>query len=187
MSRSTGLMRRISNCVPQYVIKMLYFSIFYYHMIYAVTVWGGTGINNTRKMANIQRRALKLFENGYGSSKPFDYWHLYSFYLMRKFQTIVHGDNSQYFYYNILPLIPDHEHLTRFSSMQKFNIPRHGKSMSEKQFLYNAIKQWNDLPVHLKQPLSPDSFKSKLKKILSENWYGSILLLFDELKKNLFL
>ena len=61
--------------------------------------------------------------------------------------------------------------------MQKFNIPRHGKSMSEKQFLYNAIKQWNDLvstkyqtrwhrsrrwdtnpPQGFKQPLSSDSF-----------------------------
>ena len=164
LSRSTGLMRRISSCVPQYVIKMLYISIFYSHLIYAVTVWVGTGISNNSKIASIQKRALKLFENGNGSSKPIDYWHLYSFYLMRKFQTIVHGDNSQYFYNKILPLIPDHEHLTRFSSMQKFNIPRHGKSMSEKQFLYNAIKQWNDLPVHLKQPLSPDSFKSKVKK-----------------------
>ena len=143
-------------------------AIFHSHLIYAVTVWGGSGISNTRKIASIQRRVLKLFENGNGSSKPFDYWHLYSFFfffffLMRKYQTTVHGDNSQYFYHKILPLKPDHEHLTRFSSMQKFNIPRHGKSMSEKQFLYNAIKQWNVLPVHLKQPLSPGSLKSKLK------------------------
>ena len=48
--------------------------------------------------------------------------------------------DSQRFYNKILLLKPDHEHLTRFSSMQKFNIPRHCKSMSEKQFLYNAIK-----------------------------------------------
>ena len=41
LSCSIGLMYRVYNCVPQFVIRTLYFSFFYPHLIYAMTVWGG--------------------------------------------------------------------------------------------------------------------------------------------------
>ena len=41
--------------------------------------------------------------------------------------------------------------------------------MSENQFFYNAIKQWNALPVELKLPLPSDTFKQRLKNYLVSN------------------
>ena len=75
---------------------------------------------------------------------------------MRKFQAIVHNNSSPYFLFKVVNQIPNHMHFTRFSWQQKLNIPRHQyKSMSENQFFYNAIKQWNALPAELKLSATP--------------------------------
>ena len=70
LSCSIGLMFTLYNCVLQFVIGTLYFSLFYPHLIYAMTVRGGGGTSNCRKIANIQKRALKLFTNSENVSRP---------------------------------------------------------------------------------------------------------------------
>ena len=127
LSCSIGLMYRVCNRVPQFVIKTLYYSLFYPHLIYAMTVWGGGGTSNCRKIVNIQKRALKLFTNSENVSKPLNYDKLFTLHLMRKFQAIVHNNSSPYFLFKVFNQIPNHMHLTRFSWQQKLNIPRHHK------------------------------------------------------------
>ena len=78
---------------------------------------------------------------------------------MRKFQAIVHNNSKPYLLFKVANQIPNHMHLTRFLWQQKLNIPQHHKSMLENQFFYNAIKQWNALPVELKLPLPPDAHR----------------------------
>ena len=133
LSCSIGLMYRVYNCVPRFVISTLYFRLFYLHLIYAMTVWGGGGTSNCRKIAIIQKRALKLFTNSENVSRPLNYDKLFTLHLMRKFQSIVHNNSSSYFLFKVVNQIPNHEHF-RFSRHQKLNIPRHHKSMSENQF-----------------------------------------------------
>ena len=41
--------------------------------------------------------------------------------------------------------------------------------MSENQFFYNTIKQWNALPVEPQLPLPSDTFKQRNKKYLMSN------------------
>ena len=134
-----------------------------------MTVLGGGGTSNCRKIANIQKRALKLFTNSENVSRPLNYEKLFTLHLMRKFQAIVHNNSSPYFLFKVVNQIPNHMHLTRFSWQQKLNITRHYKSMTENQFFYNAIKQWNALPAELKLPLPPDTFKQRLKNYLVSN------------------
>ena len=44
---------------------------------------------------------------------------------------------------------------TRFNQANKINIPMFHKTLNHNQFLYNAIKLWNDIPPHLKLEKSP--------------------------------
>ena len=65
--------------------------------------------------------------------------------------------------------MPDHNHHTRISQYNNnFNIPFCLKTVSQRQFLYNAVKSWNDLPPALKEPVSLPTFKRKMKSYLIE-------------------
>ena len=119
LSCSIGLLYRVYNYVPQYVIRTLYFSLFYPHLIYAMTVWGGGGTSNCRKIVSIQKRALKFFTNSENISRPLNYDKLFTHHLMRKFQAIVHNNCSPYFLFKVVNQIPNPVHLTRFSWQQE--------------------------------------------------------------------
>ena len=58
--------------------------------------------------------------------------------------------------------------------------------MSENQFFYNAIKQWNALPAELKLPLPPDTFYPLLPSVLNIGRLTKILISIKEgiIKKN---
>ena len=90
------------------------------------------------------------------------------FSILSKFQSIIHNGNSQYFLDKILSLTPEHQHHTRFVSFNKLNLPICQKTVYQNQFLYNAVKNWNELPPSLKEPLPPKIFKRKLKEHLRD-------------------
>ena len=64
-----------------------------------------------------------------------------------------------------IELIPNHDHLTRFSVGDNLNLPQLNKSVSQKQFFYNAILNWNRLPPHLTN-LNVRKLKNELRKWL---------------------
>ena len=65
--------------------------------------------------------------------------------------------------------MPDHNHHTRFSQFNNFNVPFYVKTVSQRQlFLYNAVEGWNDLPSALKEPVSLPTFKTRMKSYLVE-------------------
>ena len=64
--------------------------------------------------------------------------------------------------------MPDHNHHTRFSQLNNFNVPFCVKTVSQRQFPYNAVKGWNDLPSALKEQISLPTFKRRMKSYLVE-------------------
>lgn len=166
LSCAVGVMYRMSVCVPGFVLRMLYFSLFYPHLIYGVSVWGGCGITNISKVKRIQNKALSIIAENGDNNLPLPFHKVYLLYLMCKFQSIFHNGDSEYFLNKVNLLIPAHQHQTRFCSLKKINVARCDKTVSQRQFFYNGVRGWNDLPHFLKDPLSPIQFKSKLKKHL---------------------
>ena len=57
LSRSAGIMYRVSNIVSASILRKVYFAIFYPYLCYAVTVWGGSGAVNCAKVTRVHRRA----------------------------------------------------------------------------------------------------------------------------------
>ena len=50
------IMCKMSGYVPGHVLRMVYYSLFYPHLIYGLSVWGGWGATNVDKMNRIQLR-----------------------------------------------------------------------------------------------------------------------------------
>ena len=84
------------------------------------------------------------------------------------FHKYMHDENFVVFHSLITSLIPNHVHVTRFSSNINFTFPNFHKTLYQKQFLVNAIKFWNLLPQDLKQCMSPKLFKIRLKIFLRQ-------------------
>ena len=168
LSCALGIMYKMSGYVPGHILRMMYYSLFYPHLICGLSVWGGCGATNFDKINRIQQRALSLIEERYCTNIPLPLQKVYLLNLLCKFQTIVHHGSSQYFTSKINLLMPGHNHHTRFSQFNNFNVPFCVKTVSQRQFLYNAVKGWNDLPSALKEQISLPTFKRRMKSYLVE-------------------
>ena len=50
LSRTKGILYRLSSYVPPIVIRKIYYALFYSWMIYGVSVWGGGNLSNVCKI-----------------------------------------------------------------------------------------------------------------------------------------
>lgn len=60
ISKSIGIIYKISSLVPYHVLLKLYFSLIYPYLIYGVTVRGGSGLTNSARVKTLQNRLLRL-------------------------------------------------------------------------------------------------------------------------------
>ena len=125
---------------------------------------GWLWVSNINKIIKLRKRAISLCANNNSSNSLLQYSSVYSYFTLIRFQKNIHHHHCQYFTDKILALFPDHSHATRFTEANKVNIPMFNISLNHNQFLYNAIKLWNDIPPDLKLKKSPKKFKLKLKQ-----------------------
>ena len=52
LSCALGIMYRMSVYVPMFLLRMLHFAVFYPHLIYCISVWGGCGLTYINKIKN---------------------------------------------------------------------------------------------------------------------------------------
>ena len=168
ISRAVGVLFRMSVFVPPFILKTIYYSILYPHLIYGVVIWGNCGIVNMCRVKRIHKRAERLIQvsnNAEDShcNKLLSVQSIVSFFTALKFHKCVYGTDHMYFSDKINNLLPIHSHDTRFASQDSYNVPRYKKSISHNFFLYNSIILWNNLPSNIKSIINPKKFKSKLK------------------------
>ena len=77
---------------------------------------------------------------------------------------VFYGNCPAYFNSYYSKASQSHSHDTRFSFFN-FCVPKIN-SITAKTFYYNAIKQWNNLPDHIRSSQTKIVFKSKIKKHL---------------------
>ena len=166
LSQTIGIMYKMSSFVPSNILKMIYFSLFYPHLIYGISIWGGCGSTNVGKLVKLQQRALSLFVNGTYYGTPLPYNSVYLYFLLCQFQKYLFHNRRPYFVDKIIELVPKHSHSTRFNLENRLNIPFYNKSVNQNQFLYNAVDKWNSIPTDLKTLMPTHIFKRKLMRFL---------------------
>ena len=60
LSRAVGILYKIRPFVNTKIMKNIYYALFYSHIVYAIEVWGSTGITNLNKIITLQKRVIRL-------------------------------------------------------------------------------------------------------------------------------
>ena len=63
VSRVTGLMYRIRNCVNNKTLKMIYYSLIYPHLLYGIPIWGNADDTHIKPLYILQKKAVRLILN----------------------------------------------------------------------------------------------------------------------------
>ena len=60
ISRSIGIMYKLRPFLPLKVIKNVYYSLIYSHIVYAIEVWGSAFKSGLKKIFVLQKRVMRL-------------------------------------------------------------------------------------------------------------------------------
>ena len=171
LSRIKGLLLKLSSYVPAHIVRQIYFALFYSRMVYGISVWGGSNITYVNRIININRAALTTFRNRLPDSipNPLPFDKIYQYNCLNSFHKYKNDVNFDYFNSKICNLTPVHDHVTRFAINNCYLLPVILKTVGQKQFFFNAIKQWNSLPQELKNIPTTDNFKREFKAFLKRD------------------
>ena len=63
ISRSVGLLYKIRPFVNQHILKMLYYSLVYSHLTYAIETWGAADNIHLNRLLTLQKRAARILSH----------------------------------------------------------------------------------------------------------------------------
>ena len=176
LSIVTGILGKLKRYVPQNVLKTVYHSIGYPHLLYGISNWG----NAAKKYLNViqvqQNKIIKILTKS--STLRFRLAPLYNQLSLLKIPFIYKAEVCKFMYChinNVLPVcfkdffmsVSDiHSHQTRHASKKYFSIPRSNKSLIQRSITIAGTKNWNFLRNNLQILVnrSKTNFNRKIKK-----------------------
>jgi len=174
ISRSVGMINRISSFVPPIAKKKIYYSLIYSRINYGIVAWGGSGVGNSGRMERILKKVRRAVSYPYVETSIFSLDFLYfdsifKYFCCLKLYKVRKFDQHPYFDNILNNLVPSHTHSTRFSVCNKYNRPRYCKTKCQRSFVYQSICIWNGLPAEIKECSTLGTFKKRLKNYLIAN------------------
>ena len=172
LSKGLFVLRTIKNCLPTWTKKMLYYSYFYSHLTYGLSLWGPMcAMSFSNRIFLAQKKAIRLIDNvPYNAeSAP-----LFKKYKLLRFSDIVSLDLSKLaFSYsrNLLPS-PIMGLFNRGSDFHHYNtrgrqnplVSKHKSTIFNKSFLCKSPILLSNLSDDLKNSKHLHSFAGKFKK-----------------------
>jgi len=168
LSSALGIMRRLSYVVPRKSLLSLYYSLFYSQLAYAVIVWGNSSLVSSGRITNIQRRVVRLLDTKQTTEENFvrfrilKYGFVYYYFCVIKMYNIFHNNHS-YFSRKIDLAQVHHNYSTRGSSSNILTNVYCRTTCSQRGFLHQALKSWNELPLPVRTASDVRKFKSVVK------------------------
>ena len=160
-----------SAYVPPYIIRKLYYALFYSRLSYNISVCGNTCVTNINRVRRINSSVVNIFMPSLPDIMPLPLsYNLYKFVCLKTIHNYLHSGFFVYFRNKILTLIPSHEYSTRFSSgSSSLILPALYKTVSHHQFLFTTVKLWNTLPPEIKEIQDRTMFVNRTKVFLLNN------------------
>lgn len=172
LSSSLGIMRRLSAIVAPRAMVKLYFALFYSHLTYALNAWGNVSKVTTDKISSLQRHVVELLGDQYSNVGDIlqnysllRYSHVIKYFCLVNLFRILNGTNS-YFLQKIIDIQPCHSYNSRGVECELLNNVYCRTSTSQHNFIYHAIRYWNDLPLDIRKLSDLVVFKRTLKRYL---------------------
>ena len=60
LARSIGVLKKLSEFLPNFILRKLYMSIIYPHIIYCVEVWGNSSKTKLGRLRYLQNKCLQF-------------------------------------------------------------------------------------------------------------------------------
>jgi len=171
ISRNIGMMNRVSSLISTNAKKSIYFCLIYSYVIYCIAVWGRSSLGNCKQVERLLHKAAKIVSFLYpvysGPTERFLNFHSsYNYFTLTKLFRVINSNQHPYFKNHLDELVPSHEYSTRFRFHGNFQPPHYVKAKCQKNFFYQSIGLWNELPVRIKSCESFEEFKILLKREL---------------------
>jgi hypothetical protein len=166
ISKSCGILKKLSHFIEPYILKKLYFSLVYPHLLYGVVVWGGSCRTGLAKLQRLQDKSVRLWCVGplnYHANKLLTVNDIYVLSVLNKFYQYYCLGESSFFFNKILVDQINHEHATRFKTNNNLNFPRVNTYSFKSCFYYRGITEWNKLPNEIRGMKSLNAFKNTVK------------------------
>ena len=78
INRCIGIFKRLSSCIPLYILTKMYSSMVYLHLVYGVEVWGDGNKTNLKRLESSLNRFVSLLSGGSNCSEnPYKYLNIF--------------------------------------------------------------------------------------------------------------
>ena len=140
VSKSIGIIFRLSKIVPSNVLRSLYFSFIYSYLTYCICIWGGTFPTHLNRLTILQKRIIRIITGSEYLAHTNDLFYNNS---LLKLPEIYEYFVLIYMFKN-LNTFPTFQTSTRTSD--NLRIDFHRLSVSRNSIAYNGPTFWNTLP-----------------------------------------
>lgn len=174
LSRSSGVLKRLSYTIPCHALKTIYMSLIYPYLMYGVECWGSGSKTGLNQLCSIQNRCVRLLSGNnvmdvaeiYRSLKLFPFVCIYKYFIVVKFFKYFVLQSDSYFSNKVAEFQVNHRLETRFRAMHCLNCPFFRKSRCQSSFIFQSVQCWNEIPNELRLQKSLVSFKRLLRLFL---------------------
>ena len=171
LSRTIGVIKRISFAIPDNIKNNLFFSLFYSNLIYSITVWGSACPTLLNRITTLTNNAIGLMSHQQSHSiqnlclnnRILSFHNSYRYFICIKMFEILKCNKHVYFLNFINNEQVDHAHHTRFLSNSNLVLPLYNRSKTQRSFVYRGITFWNALPAYIRNINNILLFKKTIK------------------------
>ena len=142
----------------------IYFSFIHSYLLYCLPIWGGAFSTHLQPIVLLQKRAIRIISGASYLAHTNDLFYNNK---ILKFEDMFKFSLAVYFYKNkpsFETYLASHSYPTR--NRNNPVPPFERLNICKQSVIFNAIKNWNDLPVSIQQLQSESSFKKHLKSFL---------------------
>ena len=161
VSRSIGIMYRVKDILPQFVLQQLYNSLVLPYYTYCITVWGGTFQTHLDRLWKLQKRCIRIV-----CGKPYleHTTPLFHTNKILKLQDLYRYQLNLHFYRTktYVQLSRRHNYSTR--NIQNTILPYHRLTTTQHSVAFQGSISWNRLPVDIRSSSSFLIFKKAVKQ-----------------------
>ena len=170
------MLNKLKHFLPMYIMRTIYCSLILSHLQYCTLLWENSYCTNLNKLRILQKKAIRIITNSHyiAHTDP-----LFSKLKLLKLDDLYKHQLGIFMYKAANNKLPDSmsSKLTRIQNIHKHNLRNQNsyyiqniRTNSRKCTInYSGPVFWNALPSKLKQLVSINQFKNKLKELYSLN------------------
>ena len=166
LSKTTGILYRLKNVVPTFVLINLYYSLVYPYLCYCNIVWGGTYNSALDQVFKLQKRIIRIINNAdyLAHTRPlFKSSNILNIYDLNKYTL------GNYMYKVKNKMIDDvnikqHNHSINTRYRDNYCPQFQRLTITQKSYVFSAPSVWNDLPHEVQNSTTYSIFKKHNKQ-----------------------